>query len=84
MDKISLRCLNCLQPLEEIEMQVQHELKYHLDINDCLRALVKRVENLEYELMANKLPDCLSRSSDPGPPISASIPVVIPPFKDKK
>lgn len=37
----------------------------HLTVYDCMKALVKRVENLENELLAKRL-EGLHRSSDSG------------------
>lgn len=50
------RCELCGQPLRE----------EHISVYDCMKALIKRVEVLEDELLAGKLEVGLSRSSDPG------------------
>ena len=80
MRKIPLKCRNCGQPLEEVISK--HDVTYysHDDVFDCLKALIRRVEDLENELLAKKLPDGLSRSSEPGPPSSTPTPVVIPEY----
>ena len=52
------RCELCGQPLGED----------HISVYDCIKALIKRVESLEDELLARKLEAGLSRSSDPGAP----------------
>jgi hypothetical protein len=73
MKEILRRCASCNQPLDE----------EHLSVYDCLQTLVKRVEALEDELLAKRLPDALSRSSEPGPPSSNPLPIIIPKL-DKK
>lgn len=78
MRKISRRCLNCHQPLEDLDPKSSIQISIvHDSVYDCIRALVKRVETLEYELLAKRLPDALCRSSDPGPiPESDPIPMI--------
>lgn len=83
MKRIPHRCSLCNQPLDEIGMLDPPLFKKHNDATDCIRALVRRVENLEYELLAKKLPDGLSRSSEPGPPSGYPNPVVIPEYSKK-
>ena len=51
------RCALCGQPLRT----------EHISVYDCLKALIQRVEMLEDEILAKKLSEGLSRSSDPGP-----------------
>jgi hypothetical protein len=85
MKKIPLKCDLCHQTLEEFSSKNENHVKYHNDIYDCLKALIYRVENLEYELMAKKLPDALCRSSEPCAPSSSQFPaqaVVIPDYKN--
>ena len=62
MDKLK-RCLVCNQPLKNCGSV----LEAHYRIEDCMRALVERVDDLEYELMAKKLPSLLSQGSEPPP-----------------
>ena len=76
MHKILRRCLNCHQSLDE-DSDLKCSIIVHESAYDCIRTLVKRVEALEYELLAKRLPDALTRSSDPGPPPdSDSIPII--------
>ena len=80
MNYVRVRCDKCNQPLDEIEREDGYpEYKYHFDIQDCFKALIVRVDNLENELLAKRLQDSLSRSSEPGPPPSSK-PVVIPAY----
>lgn len=73
------RCLNCHQFLESFGDDEGILTIYHDSPYDCIRALVKRVDILEDELMARKLSDTLSRSSDTG--LSSTEPSP-PPFDD--
>ena len=76
----TVKCDICRNILDQIGHNDPPEYVYHITAQDCIRAMAKRIENLEYELMAKKLPDALCRSSEPGPP---SIPVIIPDYIKK-
>jgi len=78
MRKIPPKCPHCKQSLDEDLFT--GKFSNHIDIYECLSSLIKRVEDLENELLAKKLPDGLSRSSEPGPPSSDPGPVVIPEY----
>jgi len=78
MRKILPKCPHCKQSLNEDLFT--GKFINHANIYDCFASLVKRVEDLENELLAKKLPEGLSRSSEPCPPSSDYSPVVIPEY----
>lgn len=65
MSHVHVRCYKCNQPLDEIILEDDiFEYKYHQNVFDCIKTLIARVDSLENELLASKLKEGLSRSSD--------------------
>ena len=79
MDKVLPKCQHCKQSLDE-DMFTGKFIN-HIDIYGCFASLIKRVEDLENELLAKKLSEGLSHSSKPCPPSSDPCLVVIPKLK---
>jgi len=59
-------------------------IRFHENVFDCLKALIRRVEDLEAEILAIRLPEGLFRSSEPGPTSGNPTPVIIPGLQSKK
>ena len=84
MKRVPLKCKNCNQPLDEVISNNEVCYYEHDSVFDCLKSLIRRVEDLENELLAKRLPEGLCRSSEPAPPSVAPAPVVIPKYLNIK